>query len=102
MIALVIGFGIAIFVHYLTGRSWLLIVPAAAIGLVSQLLYARLLHKYLGGADPVAAFGARNLGQLGSVTPVPIRVRGLAFVAKAMLWSCIAFALIAVGLLQMT
>ena len=49
--------------------------------------YARKLNACLGGVDPVATFGVKNLSQLRAVHNIPVAVVILSFLAKALGWA---------------
>ncbi len=48
----------------------ILIIVFGVLGVISQIVYARSLNKYLEGVDPVK-YGARSLKDLRTVMPIP-------------------------------
>jgi hypothetical protein len=79
------------------GLTWVLVIMFWACAILSQVFYARRLNAFLGGADPVAKFGARNLSQLKNIISVPLLVSVLSFLAKALAWAGVVALLFYVG-----
>jgi hypothetical protein len=102
MIAFVGGVVLALSLHFATGLNWALVVTFWMCAVPVQVAYTRRLNSFLGGSDPVATFGARNLRQLKSIIPVPLSVTVLNVLSKAMGWAGLVALLLSVGLLRTT
>ena len=100
MFAVVGGFALALFLYYTTGLTWVLVVVCWVCAILLQVSYTRRLNAFLGGADPVATFGARNLSQLKNTISVPLSVSTLSFLAKAVAWAGVVAFLFSVGLFK--
>jgi hypothetical protein len=97
MFALLGGFALAVFLYYTTGLTWVLVLAFWACAVPLQISYSHRLNAFLGGADPVATFGARNLRQLRNRISVPLSVSALSFLAKAAAWAGVVALLFSVG-----
>lgn len=97
MLAILLGVVLAILLARTTGLGWALIPCAWVPALVLQHAYAVRLNSWLGGKDPVATYGARNLRQLRSLMHVPFAIVGLQFCARALWCAGAAAVLIALG-----
>ncbi len=97
MLAFVGGVVLALLLHHAMGLTWVSVIALWASAVPLQVTYAHRLNAFLGGADPVATFGARNLNQLKSVISVPFSVTALGFVAKIMWWAGLVALLVSVG-----
>jgi len=100
MFALVTGFALGVFFYYTTGLTWVLVVAFWACAVTLQVSYTHRLNAFVGGSDPVATFGARNLSQLKSNISVPLSVSALSFLAKAAAWAGVVALLFSVGWLN--
>ena len=63
-------------------NAWIAPFALFFLGAVFQTLYARSLYEYLGGIDPVRAFGTKNIYELRYVISIPMIVLVLDFLAK--------------------
>ena len=79
--------------YYATRHALLSAGVLAITGIVCQLIYARRLNALLGGADPVATYGARSLGELKAAIAIPGSIQFLEFFAKSCGWGMIAVAI---------
>lgn len=100
MIAFIAGAVLAIAMHSSTAFGWSLVVLLWFFAVVAQIIHARLLNRLLGGADPVATYGARNLKQLRMHIRLPLPVLLFSFIARAFGWAGLVSALFAVGWLE--
>jgi len=87
MIAFLLGAGIGLGLHHLTGQTWLLAIGCWVVALPLQSAYARTLAVFIGGVDPVARYGARNLSELRRVVPIPLSIVMLSFLARTLGWA---------------
>ena len=97
MFAFVGGLGLAVFLYYTTGLTWVLALGFWGCAVPLQVSYTHRLNAFLGGADPVPTFGARNLSQLKSTIPVPLSVSVLNFLAKMAAWAGVVALLFSIG-----
>jgi len=97
MFALVGGLALALFLYYTTGLTWVLVGAFWTCAILLQVFYTHRLNAFLGGADPVATFGARNLRQLKNTISIPLSVSTLSFFAKVAAWAGVAALLFSVG-----
>jgi len=102
MIAFVGGILLALSLHFATGLNWALVVLFWVCAIPVQVAYTKRLNAFLGGADPVTTFGAKNLSQLKSIIPIPFSITVLSVIAKAMGWAGLVALLFSVGLLGTT
>ncbi len=100
MFALVGGSVLALSLYYTTGLTWALVVAFWACALPLQVAYSHRLNAFLGGTDPVATFGTRNLSQLRNTISTPFSVSTLSFLAKAAAWGGVVALLFSVGWLK--
>ena len=100
MIAIISGAAIAIAVRSFTSLGWWSVIFFWFFALAAQMAYAKLLYRLLGGADPVATYGARNLKQLRMHVHVPLPLLLFSFFARAFGWAGLVSALFAVGWLE--
>jgi hypothetical protein len=100
MIAFIGGSVFALFLHYITGLTWVLVIAFWVCALPLQVSYTHRLNAFLGGADPVATFGARNFSQLKGTISVPFSITVLYLLAKAMAWAGLVAFLFSVGWLK--
>jgi hypothetical protein len=87
MLASMVGFTLALFLYYITGLTWVLAGVFWLFALALQIFYTHRLNSFLGGADPVTAFGARNLRQLKNTISVPFSISTLNFFVKVFAWA---------------
>jgi hypothetical protein len=80
--------------YYATSHALLSAGVLAVTGIVCQITYARRLNALLGGADPVATYGARSLGELKTAIAIPGSIQFLEFCAKSCGWGIIAVAIL--------
>lgn len=100
MLAFVAGLAVALFSYYTTGLTWLLIGLFWLSALTLQVGYVRRLNAFMGGNDPVATFGTRNLNQLRRTISVPLSITTLSFVAKVLAWAGVGAVLFSFGWLK--
>lgn len=87
MFAFVGGFALAIILYNTTGLTWILAGLFWLGALALQVFYAHRLNFLLGGIDPVATFGTRNLRQLRNTNSIPLSIIALNFFAKTLFWA---------------
>lgn len=80
--------------YYATSNAWLSAGTLAITGIVCQIIYATRLNAFLGGADPVATYSARSLGELKTAIAIPGSIQFLEFFAKSCGWATIAVAIL--------
>ena len=80
--------------YYVTRHALLSAGVLAITGIVCNIIYAQRLNGLLGGADPVATFGARSLGELKAAISIPGRIQFLEFFAKSCGWAIVAVAIL--------
>ncbi|MHB8771974.1 MAG: hypothetical protein ACYC7J_13335 [Syntrophales bacterium] len=97
MFGFIAGLVFALLLNKVTGLTWILVIISWGVAVPLQVMYAHRLNTHLGGADPVAAFGTRNLKQLRSATRIPFSVTALDFAAKALGWAGVVAILITVN-----
>lgn len=102
MIAIIAGFALATTVNLATGLKWPLMIIFWGIGLTLQVIYARRMYAFFGGADPVATYHVKNFKQLKAVVPISIDIRALYFLTRTMWWSGIATLFISVDWLVLS
>jgi hypothetical protein len=85
----------------IVGRPWAWAVGYFVLFVALQAVFARSLNVGLGGADPLARFGARNLSQLRMHVRVPVHILALNFAAKTALFAAVTSVLIGLGLLEL-
>jgi hypothetical protein len=100
MITFISGGVVALFVHSLTGFQWTLAIAFGVSALSSQVAYASLLNRFLGGADPVTKFGAQNLRELRGATDIPLTISFLSFLARVLGWAGLFTVVFALGWLE--
>jgi len=87
MLAFVGGLALALFFCYVTRLPWVLTGTFWVCAIALQILYTHRLNSFLGGADPMATFGARNLRQLKNTISVPFSISTLNFFVKVFAWA---------------
>ena len=80
--------------YYVTRDALISAGVLAITGIVCQIIYARRLNALRGGADPVATFGARSLGELKAAISIPGSIQFLEFFAKSCGWAIVAVAIL--------
>ncbi|MBW1939054.1 MAG: hypothetical protein JRI67_09905 [Deltaproteobacteria bacterium] len=98
--AFVGGFALALFLYYVTRLTWVLTGIFWLCAIALQIFYTHRLNSFLGGADPVAAFGARNLRQLKNTISVPFSISTLNFIVKVFAWAGLCALLFLFGWLK--
>ena len=95
-----VGFLVGGYIVLVIGNAWVAILVLFILGAVFQVLYTRSLYAFLGGADPVQLFGARNLYELQSFVSLPIVVLVLDFLAKVFMAGGVLGILLVLGIAQ--
>ncbi len=89
----VVGFGMGMSVVYHLGERLVFAIPFAVVGIVAQLVFARMMSLFLGGADPVATYGAKNLQELRARIEIPAIIVFFDFFAKVSLYAAVVIVL---------
>ena len=97
MISFAVGFVLAVMIYYVTGLSWPLVIIFWVLALPLQIMYTHRLNAFLGGIDPVATYGTKNLRQLKTVMSIPLQIKLLHFSSKILWWAGLAASFISFG-----
>lgn len=100
MVTCVLGIFFSLFLYSITGLTWILVIAFWVSTVILQVAYAHRLNALLGGVDPVAKFGARNLSQLKNIIHIPFLISTLRFLAKVMGWAGFVQLIISLGWLK--
>jgi len=80
--------------QFITGSALLSAGALVVAGIFFQVMYARGLCAFLGGADPVQKYGVRSLKELKTVVAVPGSIQLADLIAKSCAWAVLAVAII--------
>jgi len=97
IVGVVLGLGLAV----VSGPTWWLVAALWGLAVLAQVTYAQMLNRHLGGRDPVATFGVRNLAQLRTVVEIPLTISAISFLAGVAGWAGGAALCFAVGWVEL-
>ena len=83
MLKLLLGAILGGIVYSIADSVILSVGVLAVVGVCSQVAYARLMHVFLDGADPVQKYGVRSLKELKNVVAVPSSIHVADLIAKS-------------------